>query len=117
MDQDKTIEARVADKIEEAPKNQGDNFELPMDDDYEDEYQDDFIQTKQPERNLEHINSTKNLIVEVKETKPKAEDDYEDDFGADHSPQADFTSRKAPESNQSHIESASKLVVAPIQQQ
>jgi hypothetical protein len=46
MDQDKTIEARVADKIEEAPKNQGSNFELPMDDDYQDEYQDDFIQTK-----------------------------------------------------------------------
>ena len=43
MDEDKTIEARVADKIEEAPKNQGGNFELPMDDDYEDEYQDDFI--------------------------------------------------------------------------
>jgi len=43
MDEDKTIEARVADKIEEVPKNQGGNFELPMDDDYEDEYQDDFI--------------------------------------------------------------------------
>ena len=43
MDQDKTIEARVADKIEEAPKNQGGNFALPMDDDYEDEYQDDFV--------------------------------------------------------------------------
>jgi hypothetical protein len=46
MDQDKTIEARVAEKIEEAPKNLGGNFELPMDDDYQDEYQDDFIQTK-----------------------------------------------------------------------
>lgn len=87
-----------------------------MDDDYEDEYQDDFIQTKQPERNQDHINSTKNLVVEVKDTHRKVdEDDYEDDFGADN--QNDFTSRKAPERNQSHIESASKLLAAPDQQQ
>ena len=53
--------------------------------DEDDEYEDDFVQTKQPERNNDHINSTKNLVVEVKnETKPKPftlEDDYEDDFG------------------------------------
>ncbi len=74
----------MADKIQEAPKNQ--EYGLPMDDDYEDEYQDDFIQTKQPERNEDHINSTKNLVIEVKDTKRKEEDEYEDDFTKDHSP-------------------------------
>ena len=85
--------------------------------DEDDVYEDDFIQTKQPERNDEHIKSAKNLVVEVKnETKPakpfSLEDDYEDDFGENSvalPAQQDFTSRKVPESNPSHIESAKKL--------